>query len=125
MSTKSKNTIRLNLYLDKETNSYKARILGVISEDEFHAIRKNSGIASRLSTAEAMSIAQLYELGTKVSGLRLLFAIREDNNKISRAKTLLVSDIVDLPTFYTVKDGQLGFSFKGTNKNWMILHEGV
>jgi hypothetical protein len=117
MTTKAKKKIvDIDLYNNAEGNSrsYKGRLLGFITTEEFQAMINNKALQNKIYTSETVPVSLL---GTKFDDLkemRLVASVKEAGDK-TVDKTLFVTEPLYTLSWYYPEDKTIGIVTKDNN----------
>jgi len=104
---------------------YEGRLLGLINDDEFNALARNSVVRGRCITKRTMPLSVITECKKfdgidGLNGLRLVVAVKKKDGVDCYKKILLVSEKLEYIS-YVREDGCTAFA--GKNNSWMTVEE--
>jgi hypothetical protein len=89
-------TIVLKTKIDGKDVEYTGRFLGFIKDDEFNALTQHPDeVGTRLESKATQSLTKVAASKDKLSGVRLIMAIKKVGTKTTFIKKLFVSDRLD------------------------------
>lgn len=107
-------------YHGETYRKYIGRLLGLITNKDLCALKKEILIRKRLLTAETVSIDEINAAGINATGLRIVASIRSINGE-NTIRKLLITEPIDMVATYTDSQRELGITCP--NDHWLTIKE--
>lgn len=107
----AKEVISIFCYSSGIDYEYKGRLLGLITEEQFRDLVRNTEIQTSLITSENLPFEVLAEIakndGEKVKGKRIVMSVRNKGNKYVSGM-LFVTQVLSTISFYDPESNMVG-----------------
>lgn len=103
--------------------TYKGRLLGLINDEEFHAIMIKKRFQNKIFSCRTVLISEIKQNHPKLGGLRLVLAATEVNGKTLNGKHLFITEKLNYVSHADVGDKTIGIL--GDKDEYYTIKEGT
>jgi hypothetical protein len=106
MSTKEKRRIRMEVAMEKDKKViYYGRLLGIVKDEDFHVLIKNSDSQTKLFTAATLPLSEIGKNYDHLDGKRIVMTVKERDGESVVGKNIFITEKLGMVSYYdTVKD---------------------
>lgn len=111
--------VELITSVNLENRKYIGRFLGFVKDDEFNAICDSKACAAKIESKETIPLLDvcLGHAGHKdLAGLRIVLATKEIDGKITKAKSLFVSEKLKNIGYFETRSRRVTFTTEDNGK---------
>lgn len=99
---------------------YVGRLLGLITDTEFYAIKEDTAMRNRIITAETVPVAEINQVSGTAAGMRLAFSLRQIEGQ-SVFKKMLITERIEMISSFDATKKELAVI--GPHDHWFVITE--
>jgi hypothetical protein len=108
MPDKIRRRIKVEIMTDNRSSmSYYGRLLGIMSDEDFHVLIGNKEAQSKLFTAETKPMSAIGKNYDRLGGKRIIMTIREIDGEAQPERKFFVTEKLDMISLYKEGEGLL------------------